>query len=80
MLGLKDKFAKAISVCWREGNDILRKALCFKATGQRRRERPRKTWKNQVEDEIKKIGLKNQDALNQSKWQKGVKMLITGMG
>ena len=32
----------------------------------------RKTWKNQVEDEIKKIGLKKEDALNRSKWRKGV--------
>ena len=49
--------------------------------GQRKRGRPRKTWKNQVEDEIKnKIGLKKEDALNRSKWQKVVKMVMLGMG
>ena len=41
---------------------FLRKALCFKVKGQRRRGRPTKTWKNQVEDEIKKTGLKKEDA------------------
>ena len=80
MLGLKetiDKLAKANGVCcWyihvlrREKDDILRKALCFKVEGQRRRGRLRKTWKNQVEDDIRKIGLKKKDALNRSKWRK----------
>ena len=73
MLGLKettDKLAKASSVCWyghvlrREEDDVLRKELCFKVKGTRRRGRPRKTWKNQVEDDIRKIGLKKEDALN----------------
>ena len=44
------------------------------------RGQPRKTWKNQVEDDIRKIGLKKEDALNRSKWLKGVKMVISGMG
>ena len=89
MLGLKetiDKSAKANGVWWyehvlrREEDVVLRKMLCFKVEGQRRRGQPRKTWKNQVEDGIRKIGLKKEDALNQSKWQKGVKMVMSGMG
>ena len=52
----------------REEDDILRKALCFKVEGQRRRGWPRKTWKNQVKDDIRKIGLKKENALNRSKW------------
>ena len=76
MLGLKeamDKLAKANGVCWyghvlmREEDDNLRKALCFKVEGQRRRGQPRKTWKNQVGDDIRKIGLKKEDTLNRSK-------------
>ena len=52
MLGLKetiDKLAKANGVHWyrdvlrREEDDILRKALCFKVEGQRRRGWQRKT-------------------------------------
>ena len=64
----------------REEDDILRKSLCFKVESQRRRGRLRKTWKNQVEDDIRKIGLKKEDALNRSKWRKGVKMVMLGMG
>ena len=73
MLGLKetiDKLAKANGVRWyihvlrREEDDILRKALCFKVKGQRRRERLMKTRRNQVEDDIKKTSLKKEDALN----------------
>ena len=72
MVGLKetiDKLAKANGVCWyghvlrREEDDILRKALCFKVEGQRRRRLPRKAWKNHVGDDIRKIGLKKEDAL-----------------
>ena len=48
--------------------------------GQRRRGWLRKNWKNEVEDNIMKIGLKKEDALNRSKWQKGVKMVMPGMG
>ena len=58
----------------------IKKVLCFKVEGQITRGQPRKPWKNQVEDEIKKIGLKKEDALNRSKWQKGVKMVMSGMG
>ena len=34
---------------------------------------------NQVENVIKKIGLK-EDALSRSKWPKGVKMVMLGVG
>ena len=73
MLGLKetiDKLAKGNAVRWyghvlrREEDNILRKVLCFKVEGQRRRGQPRKTWKNQVEDDIRKIGLKKENALS----------------
>ena len=64
----------------REEYDILRKSLCIKVEVKRRRERLRKTWKNQVEDDIRKTFLKKEDALNQSKWQKGVKMVMSVMG
>ena len=75
MLGLKetiDKLAKANGVRWyehvlRREKDDIRKVLCFKVKSQRRRGWPRKTWKNQVEDDIRKIGLKKENALNRSK-------------
>ena len=43
----------------RDDGHVLRKALEFDVKGKRRRGRPRKTWKTQVERESKSV-----DALN----------------
>ena len=87
VLGLKetvDKLAKANGVRWlghvlrREEDDVLRKALAYEVDGLRRRGRPKKTWKKQVEEELKKIGLRKEDAPNRAKWRNGV-MRIASM-
>ena len=46
--------------------------------GKRKRGRPRKTWKMQVE-ESKSVGLK-EDALNQAKWRVGVGEIADRVG
>ena len=43
---------------------FLRKALEFEVKGKRKRGRPKKTWKTQVEKESKNVGLEKEDALN----------------
>ena len=43
---------------------VLRKALEFEVKGKRKRGRPRKTWRSQVEKESKSVGLKEEDAKN----------------
>ena len=48
-------------------------------SGKRKRGRPKKTWKKQVE-ETEKIGLKKEDALNQAKWRDGVQAIAERMG
>ena len=48
----------------RDDGYVLRKALEFEVKGMRKRGRPRKTWKMQVEKESRSIGLKKEDALN----------------
>ena len=48
-------------------------------TGKRKRGRPKKTWKKQVEEETEKIGLK-EDALRRDKWRDGVREIAEGMG
>ena len=67
MLGLKetlDKMAKANGVRWyghvvrRDDESILKKAMMFEVNGPRKRRRPKQTWKKQVEENIKKIGLR----------------------
>ena len=73
MLGLKetiDRLATANRVRWcehvlsRDDDSVLRVALDFEESGKRKRRRPKKTWKKQIEEETEKIGLKKEDALN----------------
>ena len=77
-LGLRetiDGLANANGVRWyghvlrREEDNVLKKALRFTAEGQRRRGRPRKMWKRQVEKSINTVGLKEEDALDRAKWK-----------
>mgnify|MGYP001794004591 CR=1 FL=1 len=45
--------------------------------GRRKRGRPRKTWRSQVEKESKSVGLKMEDAKNRARWR--VPPLFTGI-
>ena len=89
MLGLKetiDRLATANGVGWyghvlrRDDDSVLRVALNLEVSGKRKRGRPRKTWKKQVEEETEKIGLKKEDALRRDKWRDGVRAIAEGMG
>ena len=51
-------------VLTRDDGHVLRKALEFEVKGKRKRGRPMKTWKMQVEKESKSVGLEKEDALN----------------
>ena len=71
MLGLKetlDRMAKANGARWcghvvkRDDNDILKKAMMLEVNGQRKRGRPKMTWRRQVEESVKKVGLKIEEA------------------
>ena len=73
MLGLKEtavQMAKANGVRWyghvlrRDDGHVLRKALEFEVKGKRKRGRPKKMWKTQVEKESKSVGLEKKDAMN----------------
>ena len=44
----------------------MRVALDFEVSGKKKRGRPKKTWKKQVEEETERISLK-EDALNRAK-------------
>ena len=88
MLGLKkslEKLAKASRVRWyghvlrREENNILRKALEFSVSGRRKRGRPKKTWRRQMEDEARKIGLTVKDARDRELWREGVRAIAEGI-
>ena len=56
----------------RDDDRVLRVALDFEMNGKRKRGRPKKTWKKQVEEESEKFGLKKEDALRRDNWRDGV--------
>lgn len=60
-------------------NHVLRRALELEVDGLRRRGRPKKTWKKQVEEESKRVGLKKEDAFNRVRWRDGVRAIAVRM-
>ena len=89
MLGLKEtvvQMAKANRVRWygyvlrRDDGHVLRKALEFEVKGKRKRGRPKKTWKTQVEKESKSIGLEKKDTMNRAIWRVGVRKIADKVG
>ena len=48
----------------RDDGHVLSKALEFKVKGKRKRGRPKKTGKTQVEKESNSVGLEKKDAMN----------------
>ena len=88
MLGLEetiDQLAKANSVRWyghvlrRDDDHVLRKALDFEVGGSRKRGRPKKTWRRQVEEESRRVGLRKEDALNRVRWREGVREIAVSV-
>ena len=88
MLGLKktlDRMAKANGVRWyghvirREDDNMLKKAMMMEVNGQRKRGRPKMTWKRQVEERVKKVGLKIEEAADRTRWREGVRAIAEGM-
>ena len=78
------QFAVANSVHWyghvlrRVDGHVLRRALDIEVEGQRKKGRPKRTWKKHVEEESVKVGLRRKDALCRLTWSIGVKRLLMG--
>ena len=88
MLGLKetlDKMVQANGVRWyghvvrRDEESILKKAMMLQVNGQRKRGRPKQTWKKQVEESLKKIGLRVEEATDRARWREGVRAIAEEM-
>ena len=80
MLGLKKTLNKRYGhVIRREDNNILKKAMMMEVNGQRKRGRPKMTWKRQVEESVKKVGLKIEEAADRTRWREGVTAIAEGM-
>ena len=75
----------AIGFCWyghvlrREDGHVLRGALDFDVEGQSKKERPKSTWKKQVEEESVKIGFRIENALYLSMWSVGINQIAGGL-
>ena len=76
MLGLKETVVQMVKangvrwyghVLWRDDGHVLGKALEFEVKGKRKRGRPKKTWKMQVEKDSKSVGLEKEDVLNRAR-------------
>ena len=48
----------------RDDRHVLRNVLKFEVKGKRKRGRPNKTWKMQVEKESTSVGFEKKDAMN----------------
>ena len=87
MLGLKetlDRLAKANGVRWyehmiRRDDDNILKAMMVKVNGKRKRGRPKMTWRKQVEESVKEVGLKIEEAADRTRWREGVRAIAKGM-
>ena len=88
MLGLMetmDRLSIASSVHWyghvlrREDGHVLRRTLDFEVEGQRKKWRPMRTWKRQVEVESIKVCLRQKDVLCRSKWSVVVNNIAAGL-
>ena len=81
-----DRLTTANGVRWyghvlrRDDDSVLGVALNLEVIGKRKRERPKKTCKKQMEKESEKIGLKKEDALNRAKWRDTVLAIAEEMG
>ena len=80
-----DQLAIAISLCWyvhvlrRVDGHMMRRALYFEVEGQRKKGRPKRTWKKEVEEESVKVGLRWEDILCRSKWSVGINQIAAGL-
>ena len=88
MLGLEERveqLARANGVRWyghvlrREDDHVLRKALEFEVNGKRKRGRPKKKWRKQVEEECVRVGLRIEDASNGARWREGVRVFAASV-
>ena len=58
---------------------VLKKAMIMEVNGQRKRGRPKMMWKRQMEESVKKVGLKIEEAADRTRCREGVRAIAEGM-
>ena len=77
--------AKANGVRWyghvirRDDENILKKEMMLEVNGQPKRGRPKMAWRRQVEESVKKVGLKIEEAADGIRRREGVRAIAEGM-
>ena len=88
MLGLKetlDRMAKANGVRWyghvirRDDDNILKKSMMLEVNGKRKQGWQKMTWRKQVGESVKEVGLKIEEAADRTRWREGVRAIAEGM-
>ena len=46
---------------------------------KQKRGRPKMTWRRQLEESVKKVGLKIEEAADRTRWREGVRAIAEGM-
>ena len=64
----------------RDDGHVLKKALEFEVKCKRKRGRPKKTEKKEVEKKSKSFGLEKKDAINKARWRVGVGQIAAKVG
>ena len=70
--------AKANGMSWY--GHVMRTVLEFEVKGKRKQRQPKKTWKTQVENESKNVGLEKEDAMKQVRWRVGIGEIAVRVG
>ena len=63
----------------RDEESILKKAIMLQVNGQQKRGRPKQTWKRQVEESLKKIWLRVEEATGRARWREGMRAIAEGV-
>ena len=63
----------------RDDDNILKKAMMMEVNGKRKRGWLKLIWRRQVEESVKKVGLKIEEAGDQTRWREGARAIAEGM-
>ena len=63
----------------RDDDNLLKKAMMLEVNGQRKRERPKMTWRRPVKENVKKVRLKIKKAADRTRWREDVRAIAEGM-
>ena len=63
----------------RDDDIVLKRTVMLDVSGQRKRGKPKQTWRKQVEESVKRIGLEVEEAENRTSGKEGVRAIAEGM-